>query len=107
MKRIIAVMIVIMLVLTLFGCEEKTQYEKARDRAVEIAKQYLDYEITADEAIDKLKSIAIPKQDDYCYTILSADISALVFYITLSDFEGVNGRIDVMQFDSHLVQVGK
>ena len=100
-------MLVLMLTLTLSSCKEKTQYEKAKDKAVEIAEQYLDYKITASEAVEKLESIAIPKEDDYCYTILSADIAALSWDISHSDFDGVTRKIEIMNYDSYLKQVEK
>lgn len=105
MKRIMALILSIILILTFSGCKEKTQYERARDKAVEIAEQYLHYEITAIEATEKLESIAISKEDDYCYTILSADINALIWDINHSDFDGVSRKIEIMNFDSYLKQV--
>lgn len=107
MKKFLALMLVLMLTLTLSSCKEKTQYEKAKDKAVEIAEQYLDYKITASEAVEKLESIAIPKEDDYCYTILSADIAALSWDISHSDFDGVTRKIEIMNYDSYLKQVEK
>ena len=105
MKRIMALILSLILILTFSGCKEKTQYEKARDKAVEIAEQYVDYEITASEAVEKLESIAIPKEDDYYYTKLSADINVLVWYINHSDFDGVTRTIEIMNYDSYLKQV--
>lgn len=107
MKKFLALMLVLILTLTLSSCKEKTQYEKAKDKAVEIAEQYLDYKITASEAVEKLESIAIPKEDDYCYTILRADINALIWDINHSDFDGVSRKIEIMNFDSYLKQVSK
>lgn len=111
MKRLVsillAVILAVMLMLTFSACKEKTQYEKARDKAVEIAEQYLDYELTASEAVERLESIAIPSEDYYCYTVLSADISALAWDINHTDFDGVKRQIEIMNFDSYLKQVGK
>lgn len=104
MKRTMVLILSVILILTFAGCKEKTQYEKARDKAVEIAEQYLDYKITASEAVEKLESIAIPKEDNYCYTILRADINALVWDINHSDFDGVSRQIEIMNFDSYLKQ---
>lgn len=107
MKRTVVLFLTVILVLSISGCKEKTQYEKARDKAVEIAGQYLEYEITASEAVERLESIAIPKEDDYCYTILSADINALIWDINHSDFDGVSRKIEIMNYDSYLKQVSK
>lgn len=107
MKRILMLIMVLILALTFSACKEKTQYEKARDKAVEIAEQYLDYELTASEAVERLESIAIPSEDDYCYTILKADIAALTWDINHSDFDGVSRKIEIMNYDSYLKQVSK
>lgn len=62
--RILSIIMLLAVVSVLFvGCE-KTQIEKAQDKIVSIGEQFLDYEITADEAIEQLDSIAIPSTGD-------------------------------------------
>ena len=62
-----------------YGMTNKpTQIDKARDRAVEIGRQFLDYEITVDEANDRLDSILVPETESGHGSIhLKADISTL------------------------------
>lgn len=88
MKKIISVILCLALLLPcLLGCAEKQPIEKAQERAVEIGEQYLDYEITAKEAMEKLDSISVPEAEGYEYgkTFLEGDISALYLLISRQD----------------------
>ena len=82
-KKAIA-LIMIVCTLSLVACKEKTQIEKAQDRIVEIGKQYLNYELTADEAKEKLDSIIIPDIEGNEDLYLTVDRDALSYYITKS-----------------------
>lgn len=66
MKRKTAILLaVLVLVGTLVGCTQ-TPIEKAQDKVVEIGRQYLDFEITAEEAVEKLDSIydSVPEAEN-------------------------------------------
>lgn len=105
MKKIILVALIITLLLsTLAGCSS-TPIEQARDQAVEIGRNYLEYKITADEAIQRLNSIVVPQTEKGVATILlQGDIAALTLELTFiksssssADYNAVKEKIDSME----------
>ncbi len=72
MKKILAIFLLMTTLLAvLVGCsseaeaapKELTPIEKARNRAVAIGEQYLNFEISADEARELLEGIKVPEGD--------------------------------------------
>lgn len=64
MKKILAIIALAATLLSLLcGCGQKElePIEKAQAKVVEIGQQYLDYEITAKEAIEQLEDIRVPE----------------------------------------------
>ena len=53
-----------MLLFSLVGCA-KEPIEKAQAKIVDIGEQFLDYEITATEAREMLKSVMVPPAENY------------------------------------------
>ncbi len=64
MKKGFALVSVLVLLFTFAGCA-KEPIEKAQAKIVEIGEQFLDYEITADEAREMLKSVMVPPAENY------------------------------------------
>lgn len=64
MSKKIALFILAAIIGTLFtGCAEKTQIEKAQDKIVSIGEQFINYDLTIDEAKEQLESIIIPETE--------------------------------------------
>ena len=99
MKKIIALFCLVVVVFSLLSaCGEKLPIEKAQAKAVEIGEQYLDFELTAKEAHDQLKSIKVPDTPTGKGQLyLVADISALAYNIMYGDsYERVEEKVDFM-----------
>lgn len=101
MKRTTILFLLLALCLALVACggKAKTPIEKAQAKIVEIGEQFLNYELTADEAKEKLDSILIPDTDDNNDTYLEAHKGALVFQIIKSKtgsagYDDVKDKID-------------
>jgi predicted small lipoprotein YifL len=106
MKKVFCgVMAAVLLVSLLVGCgsKELTPIEKAQARAVEIGEQYLNFEITGEEARKLLDSIKVPAvETGNGQTYLDADISFLAFIIANSDYsyEEIEKRVKwIASFD--------
>lgn len=82
--RCVAWMMVLAVVLSVFtGCQEElklSQVEKAKNKVLQIGNQFLDYEITADEAYDQLNELLLPDKDS-CFSALrlAIGVQALMF----------------------------
>lgn len=89
MRKIFAVVIIAATLLSLLsGCGAKAELEpieKAQAKAVEIGRQYLDFEITAKEAKEMLNSIKVPETEGNGQIYLDADIRYLAFIIAKQD----------------------
>lgn len=100
MKKIIAAIILVTALLGLVaGCAKKelTPIEKAQARAVEIGKQYLNFEITGAEARKLLDAINVPETESGKGQIyLKGDIAGLSFYIAKdgTPYEEIQERVD-------------
>lgn len=86
MKKFFAIVITAATLLSLLGgCgaeKELEPIEKAQARAVEIGQQYLNYEITGEEAREMLDSIKVPEVESGNGQLsLRVDIGALSFLI--------------------------
>jgi hypothetical protein len=99
MKKAIALILSMAIVLGLFaGCGEKelSPIEKAQSRAVEIGEQYLNFEITGEEARKLLNGIKVPAvETGNGQTYLDADIGYLAFIIAKQDstYEEIEKRV--------------
>ena len=70
-------------VITFTGCG-KTQLEKAQSKIVSIGEQFLDYELTIDEAKEQLESIVVPPKEKNAIWNLDNDKSHLEYLILKS-----------------------
>lgn len=99
MKKVVVTIISMAIVLGLFaGCGEKelSPIEKAQARAVEIGEQYLNFEVTGEEARNLLNSIKVPAvESGNGQTYLKADIGYLAFIIAKRDstYEEIEKRV--------------
>lgn len=89
MKKVFCgVMAAVLLVSLLVGCgsKELTPIEKAQARAVEIGEQYLNFEITGEEARKLLYSIKVPAVETGNGQLsLDVDIDYLAFLVGKQD----------------------
>ena len=81
MKRTMALFLVVISLLMFSACKEKSQIEKAQEKIVSIGQQFLDYELTVDEAREQLDSIVIPEIEGSGDLSLEADKGYLSFII--------------------------
>lgn len=80
-KKQLSFILILVFVTTLFiGCG-KTQVEKAQDKIVSIGEQFLDYELTIDEAQEQLESIVIPPTEGAGGTLLDSQKDYLEYLI--------------------------
>lgn len=102
MKRFISFIISATIILSLFSACSSSPLEKAQDKVVEIGNDFLDYKITAKEAIEKLDSIIVPKDDNlHGATVLECYISILRTMLLKVDsgfgdvsFEEISEKVD-------------
>lgn len=96
MKRITALFLVLCLSFLLCSCGEPSPIEKAQQRAVEIGEQYLNYELTAEEAEDQLDSIKVPETEGNGQSYLEGDIGYLGFLIIKNDstYEEIQKKVE-------------
>lgn len=81
-KKIELFMLITIFAATLLvGCGSKTQIEKAQAKIVSIGEQFLDYELTREEAKKQLDSITIPSTEDNGDSFLSVDKDYLEYLI--------------------------
>ena len=96
--RIVSIVLILAAIVVIFvGCGEKSQIEKAQDKVVSIGEQFLDYEITADEAIEKLDSIAIPSTGDSLGLEVDKDYLGYLILKTITNsatFEEIEEKIN-------------
>ena len=102
MKRIMFSFLIVILLLTFSACKEKTQIEKAQEKIVSIGQQFLDYELTVDEAREQLDSIVIPEIEGSGDLYLKADKNYLSFIILKtknngSSFEEIQEKIEYIK----------
>jgi len=84
MKKGFIVLLIGVTVVTFGGCGEKSQIEKAQDKIVEIGEQFLDYELTADEAKERLDSVIVPVGDGLGFSSLDTNKDFLSYLILKS-----------------------
>ena len=99
MKKVFAVISVLLLIFSLVGCA-KEPIEKAQAKIVEIGEQFLDYEITATEAREMLKSVMVPPAEDYenGKLYLESDRDFLAFLILKGkSYEDIADRVEYIK----------
>lgn len=85
MKKSLIILLAGIIIFSFGGCgNEETQLQKAQNKIVEIGEQFLDYELTADEADEKLDSILVPTGEGMGFSSLERDKSYLSFLIIKS-----------------------
>lgn len=99
MKKIFMCFLALCLLVVLCSCgsqEELTPIEKAQQRAVEIGEQFLDYELTREEAREQLDSILVPETEGNGQVYLEADINYLSFLLLKNDssYEDIKDRVE-------------
>lgn len=95
MKRLFSLLVVLCLLLACVACGELEPIEKCRQKAVSIGEQFLDFELTADEAVELLDSLIVPETEGNGQIYLRADIAALAFKIrTESSYESIQSDVD-------------
>ena len=98
MKKGFIILLTGVMAFTFGGCEEKTQIEKAQDKIVEIGEQFLNYELTADEAKERLDSVIVPVGDGLGFSILDTRKDFLSYLILksksgMSTFDEIKEKI--------------
>ena len=98
MKKGLIVLLIGLTVFTFGGCGEKSQIEKAQDKIVEIGERFLEYELTADEARERLDSVLVPAGDGLGYSNLNTSKDFLSYLILkskngMSTFEEIKEEI--------------
>ena len=101
MRKIGVLFLTVVLILGLCSCE-KTQIEKAQDKIVEIGEQFLNYELTANEAEEKLDSIVIPETEGNGSLHLSVNKDTLSLLIlktktNSATFEEIQDKINYIK----------
>lgn len=105
MKKVVALLIAIVTVAALFaGCtgektSDKEPIVKAQEKVVQIGQEFLDYDITAEEAVAKLKSVLVPHAFKEGHDRLVGDIEMLVFLIDREDrtYDSIERKIDYIK----------
>ena len=98
MKKGVCFLLIGVVVFTFGGCGEKSQIEKAQDKIVEIGEQFLNYELTADEASERLDSVVVPTGDGAGFSSLDTNKDFLSYLILkskkgMSTFEEIEEKI--------------
>ena len=101
MKKGLIVLLIGVTVFTFGGCGEKTQIEKAQDKIVEIGEQFLDYELTADEAKERLDSVIVPVGDGLGFSSLDTSKDFLSYLILKSE----NGMSTVEEIEEQITNI--
>ena len=86
MRCLAWLLILIVVVFAFAGCQEEkkelSQVDKAKNKVLQIGHQFLDYEITADEAYDQLDALLLPDSDS-CFSALCLSIDTTSLKIKL------------------------
>ena len=103
MKKAFFILLVGVMIFTFCGCGEKSQIEKAQEKIVEIGEQFLEYELTADEAREKLDSVIVPVGDGFGFSNLDTSKDYLSYLILKSK----NGRATFEEIEEQIMNIKK
>lgn len=85
MKKTFLLLLALLLILPVSACTEApaelSPIEKCQQKAVSIGEQFLNYEITEEEAVEQLESLRVPETEGNGQLSLSVDINYLAFII--------------------------
>jgi hypothetical protein len=98
-KQFIITLLLSAIVLT--GCGEKSQIEKAQEKIVEIGEQFLEYELTADDAKARLDSVIVPAGDGIGFSALDTSKDFLSYLILKSK----NGRSTFEEIEEQITKI--
>lgn len=102
MKKVFLLLLVLCMLFSVAGCGELTPIEKCQQRAVRIGEQFLNYEITEDEAVEQLESLRVPETEGTGQFELEADIASLAFKIRIeSSYEDISNKIELIRNDKY------
>ena len=101
MKKGFIILLIGVVVFTFGGCKEKTQLEKAQDKIVEIGEKFLNYELTASEAHEKLDSVIVPTGEGLGFSNLDTSKDYLSFLILKS----INGRSTFEEIEKQITSI--
>lgn len=93
--RTLAGLLVFLLLLSICGCAEQSQGEKARVTMVKIIDQLLDYEITIEQAKEKLESMYIPTDTAMGYAMTKYKDNILSS-LKSEKLDGLKGTRDIL-----------
>lgn len=94
-RCLVFISVLVVLVLGVFGCQkEKTSIDKAQEAIVSVGDGFLNYELTVDEAKEKLDSIVIPETKGNGSLYLEVDKGSLYFALC-----GVDNFWDATSFE--------
>ncbi len=97
MKRYIALLCAVVILVGLVGCTKELQpIEKVQARAAEIGQQFLDGELSKKEAKEKLDSLKVPEVEGNGQLYLETDIDYLSWIIGKNDstYEEIQEKVD-------------
>lgn len=103
MKKGFITLLIGVMIFTFGGCSEKSQIEKAQEKIVEIGEQFLNYELTADEAIDKLNSVIVPSGNGAGFLSLDSNKDYLSYLILKSK----NGHATLEDITEKVTEIKK
>lgn len=87
LKRVALVLSAVSITLLFSSCG-KSQIDKAQDKIVSIGKQFLNYELTADEACKQLEGVLIPQLESTGDEVLKSSVGHLKLLILQSKITG-------------------
>jgi cell division protein FtsL len=96
MKKLIVFLLSVFLLLSFSSCAEPSDIEKVQQKVVSIGEQFLDCELTAEEAKAMLKGIKVPETEGHGKLYLEVDIGALSLLISkkTSTYEDIQRKIE-------------
>lgn len=96
MKKTFLLLIALVLLLSACSEPELSPIEKCQQKAVSIGEQFLNYEITEDEAVEQLHSLKAPETEGGGQLFLDVDIGYLAFLILQenSTYEEIKEKVE-------------
>jgi hypothetical protein len=97
MKKVIVFLLSVLLLLSFTSCGKSlSDIEKVQQKVVSIGEQFLDCELTAEEAKAMLKGIKVPETEGHGKLYLEVDIGTLSLLISkkTSTYEDIQKKIE-------------